>query len=161
MKVFASELSKCRVFKALFGWLAVIFGFMTFVVFPILWILKAPIEKTDLDFAREYLYKRMVFSPNTVNEAYFNELQYQFPLYTEATKEEINYLKESKVYQSLILNNLSKVDKNSFKANGILVRISCKEKDICEKVMEKNVIIYLQMVKKFKFVIQNIEEEVR
>ncbi len=153
MRVFASEISRCRVFKAIFGWLAVFFGFIAFVVFPILWIFKAPVEKTDLDFAREYLYKRFVFDYRTVDDAYFNNLQYIFPLYKETVKDEIDFIKRNRVYQMLRVNDIRQ-NNDTFTAKGRLVKFSCK--NICEKLFDEYVEIILKEPKRFKFVVQEV-----
>lgn len=154
MRVFASELSRCRVFKAVFGWLAVVFGFIAFIVFPILWILQAPVEKTELDFAKEYLYDRFVFDYRTVEDAYFNRLQYQFPLYKDTVKEEIEYVKRNKIYQLFKLDTLKKTQDGQFIAQGRLVKISCKK--VCERVLDEYVEIILVEPKKFKFIVQEV-----
>jgi len=155
LRVFASELSRCRVFKAIFGWLSVFFGFIAFFVFPILWILKAPVEKTELDFAKEYLYDRFVFDYKTVEDAYFSRLQYIFPLYKETVSEEIEYIKRNKIFQLFRLDNLSQLEERKFIAKGRLIRISCKK--ACEKILDGYVEIILNEPKKFKFVVQEVK----
>lgn len=108
MRIFASELSRCRVFKAIFGWIAVFFGFVLFFVVPLMWILQAPIEKTDRDFVKEYLYERFNFTPDTVDKAFHSPYQYVFPLYEETIKEEVNYVKSERIYQVFRLVSLKK-----------------------------------------------------
>lgn len=143
---FASELSKCRKVKLLFG---VLLGFSLFfiiVVFPLLWIFKAPIPKTDIDLVKEYVYYRLNFTPSTVKGAYFNSLQYIYPLYDETVKDEILFIKNNSIYQMFIVSEVVKEVRNPlYKVYGTLVRFKCKS--TCEKLKEGKV----------KFFVKNVE----
>lgn len=155
MGVFASELSRCRTFKAIFGWIAVILAFLSFIVFPLLWIFKAPIPKTDIDFAKEYVYERFNFTPDTAYSAYHNEYQYIFPLYDETIKDELNYIVSNKVYQVFHLKKLKKIGEREYLAVGRLARLSCKSQ--CNLLFDDRVKVFLTRVKKHLFVVKEVK----
>lgn len=154
MRIFASELSRCRVFKAIFGWVAVFFGFVLFIVVPIMWILQAPIEKTERDFVKEYLYERFNFTPDTVDKAYHSPYQYVFPLYEETIKEEIKYVKNERVYQVFRLADLRKIN-GKFYAKGRLARMRCKGQ--CSLIFDGYVKVRVAQPKRYKFVVEEVK----
>ena len=154
MRIFASELSRCRVFKAVFGWIAVFFGFMLFVVVPSLWILQAPIEKTERDFVKEYLYERFNFTPDTVDKAYHSPYQYVFPLYEETIRDEVSYVKNEKIYQIFRLVDLKKIE-NRFYVKGRLSRMRCKQQ--CSLIIDGYVNVTIAQPKKFRFVVEEVK----
>lgn len=156
MKIFASELSKCRVWKAVYGWLSVVLGFILFIIVPLWYFLALPIEKTEEDFVREYVMQRMNFTPDRVGEAYHSPLQYEFPLYETVIKDEVAYAIDRQIYQVFSMRNVVKAQDGGYVANGRLVRISCLNQ--CEKVYDKFVKIIISQPRAGKFIVKEIKE---
>ena len=145
VKIFASELSKCRKIKLLYGILLSISLFVVLLVFPVMWILAAPVEKTEKDFVFEYVVKRLNYTPDTVYKAVFTDLQYKFPLYEETVKEEIEIAKKLRLYQQFLPQKIKKREKY-FEVRGKVVQISCK--DGCKVLLDKEGIVKVGMIKK-------------
>ena len=157
MKIFASELSKCRTIKLIYGIFLGISAFIIFVLFPILWFFKAPVPKTGVDFVREYVVQRLNFTPDTVEKAYFNPLQATFPLYKSLVKEEIDFVKKNKIYQYAIILDINHNfdDKNKYLIYVHRVRFSCIFKNKCDKLLENKLEkLYVRAVEDGKFIIE-------
>ena len=145
MRIFASELSKCRKIKFLYGVLLSVASLVIFIVFPLIWVASAPVEKTDEDFVYEYVMKRFNYTPDTVKNALFNNLQYVFPLYSEVIKEELEYVRNLHIYQQFIPERL-KERENIFLVEGHIVQVSCRKKG-CEKVLDEKGTIKIKEIK--------------
>lgn len=145
VKIFASELSKCRKIKFLYGLLLSISAFVIFIVFPVMWILAAPVEKTDKDFVFEYVVKRLNYTPDTVYKAVFTDLQYKFPLYEETVREEIEIAKKIRLYQQFLPQKIRKRD-GYFEVRGKVVQISCK--DGCKVLLDKEGVVKVRGIKR-------------
>lgn len=159
MKVFASEISKCRVWKAIYGWIAVIFAIILFIGVPVAYFLNTPVEKRDIDFAKEYVLLRMNFTPDKVGNAYHNPLQYQFPLYDTVIKDEVDFVVSKQIYQVFGFSSLYKDSQTGkFIAQGRLVKFSCI--DSCSKVYDRFVKVVFTQPKPrtYKFLIEEIKE---
>ncbi len=149
--IFASELSKCRKIKLLFGVFAFIFGFVALFIFPLYLLLKDP-AKSLKDYAVEYVYYRMNFTPETVNKAYYNPLQYQYPLYDEVVKDEIEFFRNKRVYQIFVPNTIIEEKKPElhFSFYGVITRIACYRINKCEILLKKNTVLKVKPVVELK-----------
>ncbi len=157
MKIFASELSKCRKVKFIYGVFIVFSLCIIFIVFPILWFFKAPVQKTGIDFVREYVEKRMNYTPDTVEDAYFNEYQSIFPMYKTVVKDEIEFIKKNKIYQMVIVLDINNKleDKSKYLVYIKRVKFSCIEKDKCKKLYESKMEkIYVRNVGSRKYILE-------
>lgn len=155
-KIFASELSKCRKLKFLYGFLLSLSVVVLVIGVPVYLTLKTPIPKTDRDYVKEYILERMNFTPDTIYQAYHSEYQYVFPLYDETIRDEITYAQQFQIYQQFILTNLLQNRDKSFTGKGILVKFSCKE--TCNMVYRGRVLVNVKKVKDGRFVVESIQE---
>ena len=147
VKIFASELSKCRKLKALFGWIAFFLGFIVFIVFPLMWFFKAPIEKTSKDFVKEYVLYRMNFTPDTARDAFYNKLQYIHPLYQDIIEDEIRFITEHNIYQYFVLEKvISDYNTKIFRVRGNLIKFSCSLNQ-CKKIYDSKVSLFIREIK--------------
>jgi len=155
VRIFSSDLSKCRKVKFIYGLLLGVSAFVIFIVFPTLWITKAPIPKTSEDYLKEYVYYRLNFTPNTVYDAFYNPLQYKFPLYNDAVKGEIETIRTQEIYQIFKLQRINShinEDLPRWDVYGKLTKISCLQ--TCEKLYDGNVKIVISMPEPNRFVIE-------
>jgi len=157
LRIFASELSKCRKMKFLYGIVIALSFFVIFIIFPLLWFFKAPIPKTTEDYIKEYVVNRLTFTPSTVEEAYFNQYQYQIPLYSKIVKKEIEFIKKNKIYQYVIIKDIMPLsEKNKYLVYVKQVRFECSKETACRKIYEskRDDKIYVRDVGEHKFLLE-------
>jgi hypothetical protein len=122
--VFASELAKCRIFKRISNIL------LTISVLAFLWVLfTSPSNiKTDIDYVYEYATKRLNYSYNTVDLAFKNNLQYQFPNYEIFVKDEIDFIKSHGIINYFYVISVQEgANKNEFIVRGREIQLWCEQ----------------------------------
>ena len=124
VKIFASELSACRVKKLIYGIIIGITLFVIFIVFPIMWIFHAPIPKTTKDFVYDYITRRETYTYQTVNDAFHNPYQYIYPLYDKINAPLIGSIESNQTLQGFTVQSITHDLKDSslWLVRGILFR---------------------------------------
>jgi len=145
VRIFTSELSRCLKVKTIYKVLFWILFIFLLVGIPIIWLLTYNEPKTEKDYITEYLYCRLIFTPDTAREAYYCPLQFKDPYYDARVKPYIDYIREKQIYQLFKLSSLKKT-KKVWIAIGILTRFTCKGKEACKKLYENKVKINIYKV---------------
>ncbi len=123
VRIFASELSNCRAKKLLYGVVISVCLFVIFIVFPIMWIFKAPIKKTTRDFVYEYIANRENYTYQDVDKAFHGQYQYMYPMYDNLNSALINYIKSQQMYQGFHIDSITFLPKtNEWIVSGMLFR---------------------------------------
>lgn len=160
VKIFSSDLSKCRKVKFLYGVLLSISAFIMFIVFPLMWFFRAPVKKAPIDYLNEYVYARMNYQPYTIKQAFFNPLEYQFPLYSTSVEPRLQYDLQNNIYQIFKIQSSFYVpQKSQYVVVGNLTRISCDIYNNCNSHYNGSAKLFIKIIpigQGFQFVLERV-----
>jgi hypothetical protein len=118
VEVYARQVILRRVFLLL----SLLF-FIGMLFFLILWGTSPP-PKTTHDFLREYVHARYNYDYNTVERAFFNELQYMPLLYETFVSAEMGRIKEGKITSFFRIDRINPLQNNIYEVHGRRLIIS-------------------------------------
>ena len=154
--IFAGELAKCRILKRISNIL------LTVSILAFLWVLfTAPTNiKTDKDYVYEYATKRLNYSYDTVDLAFKNSLQYQFPNYEVFIRDEIDFIKSHRVVNHFYITSVQKSNaENEFIVRGREMQLWCDT--VAEKCDLKEMGDKVYNIRKIKGKFQIVENNVQ
>lgn len=154
--IFASELSKCRIFKRISNVL------LTISILAFLWVLfTSPSNiKTDIDYAYVYATKRLNYTYDTVDLAFKNNLQYQFPNYEIFVRDEIDFIKSHGIINHFYITGIQEgSSKDEFIVRGRETQLWCDQNTgKCDLKEIGNKVYNIKKIKgKFQLVENNMQ----
>lgn len=119
------------------------------VTFAVLWVF-TPEPKKDIDFLKEYIYRRYNFTPSTVRDAYYNPLQYRTLVYDTAVQPEISEILRLRLYSFFIVDEIEK-NLNGFKVRGRKIVFKMDTQNTATLIKDEGIELNIAKAKGNKF----------